>query len=39
MQYLTYLCSNPLGNPPADWWGDSEDRDLLLGICKHGYQQ
>ncbi|KAG0167130.1 Chromodomain helicase DNA binding protein [Apophysomyces sp. BC1034] len=27
------------GNPPADWWGDDEDRDLLLGICKHGYQQ
>ncbi|KAF7732761.1 Chromodomain helicase DNA binding protein [Apophysomyces ossiformis] len=27
------------GNPPADWWGDNEDRDLLLGICKHGYQQ
>ncbi|CAO3638143.1 unnamed protein product [Cunninghamella blakesleeana] len=27
------------GNPPSDWWGDDEDRDLLLGICKHGYQQ
>ncbi|KAI8331392.1 P-loop containing nucleoside triphosphate hydrolase protein [Chlamydoabsidia padenii] len=27
------------GTPPADWWGDNEDRDLLLGICKHGYQQ
>ncbi|KAI9305451.1 P-loop containing nucleoside triphosphate hydrolase protein [Cunninghamella echinulata] len=27
------------GNPPSDWWGDNEDRDLLLGICKHGYQQ
>ncbi|KAI8096416.1 SNF2 family N-terminal domain-containing protein [Halteromyces radiatus] len=27
------------GTPPSDWWGDNEDRDLLLGICKHGYQQ
>jgi hypothetical protein len=27
------------GSLPCDWWGDSEDRDLLLGICKHGYQQ
>ncbi|KAI9278311.1 SNF2 family N-terminal domain-containing protein [Phascolomyces articulosus] len=27
------------GSSPAPWWGDDEDRDLLLGICKHGYQQ
>ncbi|KAI9491153.1 SNF2 family N-terminal domain-containing protein [Zychaea mexicana] len=27
------------GSAPAPWWGDDEDRDLLLGICKHGYQQ
>ncbi|KAI8364631.1 SNF2 family N-terminal domain-containing protein [Radiomyces spectabilis] len=27
------------GSPPSDWWGDNEDRDLLLGICKYGYQQ
>ena len=28
-----------LGAPPASWWGPSEDRDMLIGICKHGYQQ
>ncbi|KAI8384576.1 SNF2 family N-terminal domain-containing protein, partial [Radiomyces spectabilis] len=27
------------GNAPAEWWGEEEDRSLLLGICKHGYQQ
>ncbi|KAI8968258.1 SNF2 family N-terminal domain-containing protein [Mycotypha africana] len=27
------------GSLPCDWWGEAEDRDLLLGICKHGYQQ
>ncbi|CAO0794785.1 unnamed protein product [Mucor circinelloides] len=27
------------GLPPARWWGENEDRCLLLGICKHGYQQ
>lgn len=27
------------GNPPASWWGPAEDRDLLLGICRYGYQQ
>ena len=27
------------GSSPAPWWNDDEDRDLLLGICKHGYQQ
>ncbi|KAI8091622.1 SNF2 family N-terminal domain-containing protein [Thamnidium elegans] len=27
------------GSLPCDWWGEDEDRDLLLGICKHGYQQ
>ncbi|KAI9015336.1 SNF2 family N-terminal domain-containing protein [Phycomyces nitens] len=27
------------GHPPSDWWEHDEDRDLLLGICKHGYQQ
>lgn len=28
-----------LGAPPAAWWGPDQDRDLLIGICKHGYQQ
>lgn len=27
------------GSIPAPWWGADEDRALLLGICKHGYQQ
>ncbi|ORZ14695.1 SNF2 family N-terminal domain-domain-containing protein [Absidia repens] len=27
------------GAQPAKWWGKNEDRDLMLGICKHGYQQ
>ncbi|ORX92777.1 hypothetical protein K493DRAFT_263097 [Basidiobolus meristosporus CBS 931.73] len=27
------------GAVPVDWWGIEEDRDLLLGICNHGYQQ
>ncbi|RCI00137.1 hypothetical protein CU097_010915 [Rhizopus azygosporus] len=27
------------GSPPAPWWKADEDRDLLLGILKHGYQQ
>jgi hypothetical protein len=27
------------GTPPADWWGPGQDRDLLIGICIHGYQQ
>lgn len=27
------------GSPPASWWKADEDRDLLLGILKHGYQQ
>ncbi|RKP40233.1 SNF2 family N-terminal domain-containing protein, partial [Dimargaris cristalligena] len=27
------------GSQPADWWGTGEDRDLLLGIYKYGYQQ
>jgi hypothetical protein len=27
------------GSLPCDWWREAEDRDLLLGICKHGYQQ
>lgn len=27
------------GSPPASWWKSDEDRDLLLGILKHGYQQ
>ncbi|KAL0088183.1 P-loop containing nucleoside triphosphate hydrolase protein [Phycomyces blakesleeanus] len=27
------------GSLPADWWTENEDRSLLLGICKHGYQQ
>ncbi|KAI8079886.1 SNF2 family N-terminal domain-containing protein [Halteromyces radiatus] len=28
-----------VGARPAKWWGKDEDRSLLLGICKHGYQQ
>ena len=28
-----------LGTPPAPWWGPANDLDLLIGICKHGYQQ
>ncbi|KAH9268936.1 hypothetical protein BASA83_009070 [Batrachochytrium salamandrivorans] len=28
-----------LGAPPAPWWGDREDKDLMIGICIHGYQQ
>lgn len=28
-----------LGQPPASWWGPEQDRDLLIGICRHGYQQ
>ncbi|ORX99732.1 hypothetical protein K493DRAFT_257065 [Basidiobolus meristosporus CBS 931.73] len=27
------------GALPVDWWGVEEDRDLLIGICKYGYQQ
>ncbi|KAI8974348.1 P-loop containing nucleoside triphosphate hydrolase protein [Pilobolus umbonatus] len=27
------------GSPPAPWWREKEDRCLLLGICKYGYQQ
>lgn len=26
-----------LGNPPAHWWGEDEDRDLMIGIMKYGY--
>ncbi|KAI8596575.1 SNF2 family N-terminal domain-containing protein [Dissophora ornata] len=25
------------GTPPASWWGDDEDRDLMLAIIKYGY--
>jgi hypothetical protein len=28
-----------VGGSPAPWWGQDEDRDLLIGICRHGYQQ
>ncbi|KAI8927638.1 P-loop containing nucleoside triphosphate hydrolase protein [Entophlyctis helioformis] len=28
-----------LGAPPAPWWGDLEDKHIMMGICKHGYQQ
>jgi hypothetical protein len=30
---------NVTGSPPVPWWTEDEDRSLLLGICKHGYQQ
>ncbi|ORZ34456.1 SNF2 family N-terminal domain-domain-containing protein, partial [Catenaria anguillulae PL171] len=23
--------------PPAEWWGPEEDRDMLIGVVKHGY--
>jgi len=25
--------------PPAEWWGEPEDRDLVKGVHKYGYQQ
>ncbi|KAJ3128559.1 hypothetical protein HK100_009101 [Physocladia obscura] len=25
------------GAPVNAWWGDNEDRDLLIGTLKHGY--
>ncbi|KAF9093377.1 choline dehydrogenase 7 [Mortierella sp. AD031] len=25
------------GVPPANWWGEDEDRDLMLAIIKYGY--
>ncbi|KAF8984052.1 choline dehydrogenase 6 [Entomortierella lignicola] len=25
------------GVPPASWWGEDEDRDLMLAIIKYGY--
>jgi len=25
--------------PPEDWWGEPEDRDLIKGVHKYGYQQ
>lgn len=28
-----------MGSLPAVWWGDQEDRDLMIGICKYGYLQ
>jgi superfamily II DNA or RNA helicase len=28
-----------LSAPPAPWWESIHDRDLLIGICRHGYQQ
>jgi hypothetical protein len=28
-----------LGLPPTPWWGEDEDRDLLIGTLKYGYQQ
>ncbi|KAJ1973907.1 hypothetical protein H4R35_003873, partial [Dimargaris xerosporica] len=28
-----------VGSQPGDWWGMAEDRDLILGIYKYGYQQ
>ena len=27
------------GKPPVCWWGEDADRDILIGICKHGYQR
>ena len=27
------------GTPPAPWWGENEDRDILIGTVRHGYQQ
>jgi hypothetical protein len=28
-----------VGASPAKWWGADHDRDLFIGICRHGYQQ
>ncbi|ORY07424.1 hypothetical protein LY90DRAFT_207702 [Neocallimastix californiae] len=28
-----------LSAPPTDWWGEQEDRDLIKGVHKYGYQQ
>ena len=28
-----------MGHPPAYWWGEDEDRDLMLGVLKYGYGQ
>ncbi|KNC96991.1 uncharacterized protein SPPG_07808 [Spizellomyces punctatus DAOM BR117] len=28
-----------VGAPPAPWWGLVQDRDLIIGISKYGYQQ
>ena len=25
--------------PPAPWWGQEEDQDLMISVNKHGYQQ
>ncbi|KAI9318061.1 P-loop containing nucleoside triphosphate hydrolase protein [Dichotomocladium elegans] len=33
------IIPNVTGSLPCPWWGPNEDRSLLLGICKHGYQQ
>ena len=27
------------GNPLNEWWGEEEDRDLMIGVVKHGYGQ
>ncbi|KAI9359264.1 SNF2 family N-terminal domain-containing protein [Zopfochytrium polystomum] len=28
-----------IGAPPRPWWGEAEDRDLLIGTVRHGYGQ
>eukprot|EP00833_Pecoramyces_ruminatium_P005243 jgi/Orpsp1_1/1179275/evm.model.c7180000068705.1 len=28
-----------LSAPPTDWWGEPEDKDLIKGVHKYGYQQ
>jgi hypothetical protein len=28
-----------IGAAPTEWWGENEDRDLLIGTLKYGYQQ
>lgn len=28
-----------LGSTPAPWWGTTEDKDLMIGLCRYGYLQ
>lgn len=48
LRKMTVMCENPLQDmeipnistsSPANWWTDREDRSLIVGTLKHGYQQ